>query len=137
MISPKIPKITKPRTIVKWVVILVAFIIISNPTLIPFLSPETKQALSETWKSIFGDVGHLTSSLTFNWATLFRVIAIILLMVVITKIDKVDAEKLAAAEADVRANVKKTELYKVNALQPVDEAVFRALMARAKENGEI
>ena len=48
-----------------------------------------------------------------------------------------DAEKLAAAEADVRANVKKTELYKVNALQPVDEAVFRALMARAKENGEI
>ncbi len=58
-------------------------------------------------------------------------------MVVITKIDKVDAEKLAAAEADVRANVKKTELYKVNALQPVDEAVFRALMARAKENGEI
>ena len=58
-------------------------------------------------------------------------------MVVITKIDKVDAEKLAAAEADVRTNVKKTELYKVNALQPVDEAVFRALMARAKENGEI
>ena len=58
-------------------------------------------------------------------------------MVVITKIDKVDAEKLAAAEANVRTNVKKTELYKVNALQPVDEAVFRALMARAKENGEI
>lgn len=58
-------------------------------------------------------------------------------MVVITKIDKVDSEKLAAAEADVRANIKKTELYKVNALQPIDEAVFRALMARAKENGEI
>lgn len=58
-------------------------------------------------------------------------------MVVITKIDKVDSEKLAAAEADVRANIKKTELYKVNALQPIDEAAFRALMARAKENGEI
>ena len=56
-------------------------------------------------------------------------------MVIITKIDKADAEKLAAAEADVRAQIKKTELYKVNALQPVDEAVFRALMARAKENG--
>ena len=58
-------------------------------------------------------------------------------MVVITKIDKVDAEKLAAAEADVRANIKKTELYKVNALEPVDDAVFRALMARARENEEI
>ena len=58
-------------------------------------------------------------------------------MVMLTKIDKVDAEKLAAAEADVRTHCKKTELYKLNALQPIDEAVFRALMARAKENKEI
>ena len=58
-------------------------------------------------------------------------------MVVLTKIDKVDGEKLAAAEADVRANSKKTELYKVNALLPIDEAVFRALMARSRENGEV
>ena len=49
MISPKIPKITKPRTIVKWVVILLVFIVIANPTIIPFLPQETKQILSETW----------------------------------------------------------------------------------------
>ncbi len=58
-------------------------------------------------------------------------------MAIITKIDKVDAEKLAAAEADVKAHCKKTELHKVNALQPIDVAVFRALMARARENAEI
>ena len=55
-------------------------------------------------------------------------------MVILTKIDKASAETLAAAEADVRANSKKTELHKVNALQPVDPAIFRALMARAKDN---
>ena len=58
-------------------------------------------------------------------------------MVIITKIDKVDAEKLAAAEADVKEHVKKTEIHKVNALQPIDEAVFRALMARARENAAV
>ena len=94
MISPKIPKITKPRTIVKWVVILLVFIVIANPTIIPFLPQETKQILSETWKSIFGDVGHLTAGLKFNWATLFRVITIILMMVVITKISAYIIEKL-------------------------------------------
>lgn len=94
MISPKIPKITKPRTIIKWVIILVVFLIIANPTIIPFLSEETKASLSETWKSIFGDVGSLTSSLQFNWATIFRIIAIILLMVVITKITAFIIEKL-------------------------------------------
>ena len=55
-------------------------------------------------------------------------------MVILTKIDKASAETLAAAEADVRANSKKTELHKVNALQPIDPAIFRALMARAKDN---
>ena len=37
MISPKIPKITKPRTIVKWVVILLIFLVIANPTIISIL----------------------------------------------------------------------------------------------------
>lgn len=94
MISPKIPKITKPRTIVKWVVILVIFLIIANPTIIPFLPDETKKNLGDTWKSIFGDVGSLTSALTINWATIFRVVAIILMMVVITKITAYIIEKL-------------------------------------------
>lgn len=94
MISPKIPKITKPRTIIKWVVILLVFLIIANPTIIPFLSEDTKASLSETWKSIFGDVGSLTSTLSINWGTIFRVGAIIILMVVISKIAAFIIEKL-------------------------------------------
>ena len=94
MISPKIPKITKPRTIIKWVIILLVFLIIANPTIIPFLSEETKANLSETWTSIFGDVGSMTSMLKINWGTIFRVGAIIILMVVISKIAAFIIEKL-------------------------------------------
>lgn len=94
MISPKIPKITKPRTIIKWVVILLVFLVIANPTIIPFLSEETKANLSETWTSIFGDVGSMTSMLKFNWGTIFRVGAIIILMVVLSKITAFIIEKL-------------------------------------------
>ncbi len=94
MISPKIPKITKPRTIIKWVVILLVFLVIANPTIIPFLSEETKANLSETWTSIFGDVGSMTSMLKINWGTIFRVGAIIILMVVLSKITAFIIEKL-------------------------------------------
>ena len=94
MIKEKFPKVTKPTTIIKWIVILIVFLIIANPTIIPFLSDETKKSLSETWTSLFGDVGSLTSTLTINWATLFRVVAIILLMVVITKITAFITEKV-------------------------------------------
>lgn len=94
MIGEKLPKITKPSTIIKWVIILVVFLIIKNPTIIPFLSEDTKKTLSETWGDIFGDVGSLTSSLTINWATMFHVVAIILLMVVITKITSFIIEKI-------------------------------------------
>lgn len=94
MISPKIPKITKPRTIIKWVVILLVFLVIANPTIIPFLPDETRTNLSETWTSIFGDVGSMTSMLKINWGTIFRVGAIIILMVVISKIAAFIIEKL-------------------------------------------
>jgi small conductance mechanosensitive channel len=94
MLKEKLPKVTKPTTIIKWVVILIVFLIIANPTIIPFLSEDTKKNLSETWVSLFGDVGSLTSALTINWATIFRVVAIILLMVVITKITAFIIEKL-------------------------------------------
>ena len=94
MIKEKFPKVTKPSTIIKWVIILVVFLIISNPTIIPFLSEETKAGLSETWKNVFGDVGNVTSVITLNWSTIFRVVAIIILMVVIAKISAFIIEKI-------------------------------------------
>ena len=58
-------------------------------------------------------------------------------MVLLTKIDKTDASSLADAEADVRDKVGGSELYKVNALLPIDEGIFRTLAAKAAENREL
>ena len=72
--------------IVGWAVILLLFLIITNPSLLPFLSAETKESVKETWVGIFGDVGKISKVVKFNWATLFQVVAIIMLMVIVTSI---------------------------------------------------
>ncbi|MBQ5952153.1 MAG: mechanosensitive ion channel family protein [Lachnospiraceae bacterium] len=74
----------KPATIIKWAVILVLFLVITNPALIPFLPNDAKVAIRNTWGSLFGDVSQVSKAITISWVTLFRVIAIILLMIVIT-----------------------------------------------------
>ena len=92
--KPEFPKVTKPITILKWAIILLVFLVITNPSLIPFLPAETKESLSTTWSSVFGDVGNVISAITINWVTIFRVVAIILLMIVITKITAFIIEKV-------------------------------------------
>lgn len=88
------PKKTKPVTILKWAIILLVFLVVTNPSLIPFIPEATKESLSNTWMSVFGDVGNVVSAITLNWITVFRVIAIILLMIVITKIASFIIEKV-------------------------------------------
>ena len=88
------PKKTKPVTILKWAIILLVFLVVTNPSLIPFIPEATKESLSNTWMSVFGDVGNVVSAITLNWITVFRVIAIILLMIVITKIASFIIEKI-------------------------------------------
>lgn len=94
IINTKFPKPTKPLTIVKWAVILVFFLFITNPTIIPFLPDDTKKTLAETWGGLFGDVTSITSAITLNWVTVFRVITIVLMMIVITKIAAFIIEKV-------------------------------------------
>lgn len=92
--NAKFPKPTKPITILKWALILLVFLIITNPALIPFIPEATKESLSDTWSSVFGDVSNVISAITLNWVTVFRVVAIILLMIVITKISAFIIEKV-------------------------------------------
>ena len=80
------PKTVKLGTVIKWAVILILFLVITNPALIPFLPAETKNSIRGTWEKLFGDVGKISKAVVVNWATLFQVIAIILLMIVITSL---------------------------------------------------
>lgn len=71
-------------SIVKWGVILLLFLLVTNPSLIPFLPAETKASLRQTWSRVFGDVGGVAKAVSIGWVTLFKVIAVILLMILIT-----------------------------------------------------
>ena len=71
-------------TVIRWAVILIVFLLITNPGLIPFLPQSARESVRGTWQRIFGDVGKIADTFTLNWATLFQVIAIILMMIFIT-----------------------------------------------------
>lgn len=78
-----IPKVKLSRVIL-WIVILILFLAVTNPALVPFLPAETKADLQGTWQRVFGDVGRISDVVKLNWAALFHVIAIILMMIVVT-----------------------------------------------------
>lgn len=68
------------KRIVILAVALVAFLLVTNPALLPFLSAETKQSIGDVWGNLFGDVESIVGILTINWATMFKLIAMVLLL---------------------------------------------------------
>ena len=76
----------KVGQVIAWIVIFILFLIITNPALLWFLPDETKSDIQGTWMRIFGDVTKISSTFQFSWATIFQVIAIILLMIVLTTV---------------------------------------------------
>ena len=79
-------KTIKVTTIIKWAVILLIFLVITNPGIIPFLPDDAKNTITAAWNNIFGDVGKISKTFVFNWATIFQVIAIIIVMILLTSI---------------------------------------------------
>lgn len=76
----------KIGTVIRWAVILVIFLLITNPGLIPFLPQSVRESVSGTWQRIFGDVSKIADTFVLNWATVFQVIAIILMMLLVTSL---------------------------------------------------
>ena len=79
-------KTIKVSTMIRWAVILLIYLFITNPGIIPFLPAEAKNTIMAAWKDIFGDVEKISGSFTFKWATLFQIIAIVLMMILITSV---------------------------------------------------
>ena len=76
----------QPKKILLYAILLAAFLVVTNPTLLPFLSPEAKQSIGSVWRSLFGDVDSIASVLVLNWATLFKLVAMVLLLILLTAI---------------------------------------------------
>lgn len=73
-------------TVIRWAVILILFLLVTNPSLIPFLPQSARESVRGTWQRIFGDVGKIADTFVLNWATVFQVIAIILMMILVTAV---------------------------------------------------
>ena len=54
-------------------------------------------------------------------------------VVMLTKIDKIDAEAASAIEADLKACSPEASVYPVNALKPIDPKYFEELMSKSVE----
>ncbi|MCR5721901.1 MAG: mechanosensitive ion channel family protein [Lachnospiraceae bacterium] len=89
--------------VVGLIVVFFIFLAITNPAVIPFLSPETKEKLEGTWSRVFGDVTKISETFKFNFATLFQIIAIILLMSAISAVILFIAGKLNPKSAKAKS----------------------------------
>lgn len=81
--SEGLRKLMPGRRIVVLVITLVAFLLVTNPRLIPFLPANVKQAIGDVWGNIFGDVEGIIGILSINWANIFKLIAMILLLSIV------------------------------------------------------
>jgi len=93
------------RRIILSLVLLVVFLLVTNPALVPFLPQETKAELSRTWSNVFGDVSQVASRISLSWVSLFEVIAIILLMVFLTSVLGFILEHLPAKSGKAKSAI--------------------------------
>ena len=84
---------------------LVLFLIITNPSLIPFLSANTKASLKNIGSKLVGDVSKISGVLKINLVTLFQVIAIILMLFIITNLILFILNKLKPKKPKVKSAV--------------------------------
>ena len=73
---------------------LLAFLVVTNPAIIPFLPEETKAAIGDVWGRLFGDVESIVGVLAINWASIFKLIAMVLLVVLAAAVTRVILDNL-------------------------------------------
>ncbi len=92
----KAPK--KPQNRLKRILILAAvfilFLIVTNPSILPFWPKAWKTTMLNLWSGVFGDVSEVIKTVTVNWVSLFKIVIIVLLMIIITNLVKLLVEKL-------------------------------------------
>ncbi|MBO4331494.1 MAG: mechanosensitive ion channel family protein [Oscillospiraceae bacterium] len=93
----------KLGTVIRWAVILILFLLITNPSLIPFLPQSARESVRGTWQRIFGDVGRIADTFALNWATVFQVIAIILMMILATALLRFIVQHIHAKNPKTRS----------------------------------
>lgn len=76
------------KRIIKLAIVLVVFLILTNPSILPILPRSARDALYMAWSGIFGDISKISAIIHINWISIFQIIVIILLMTIIYSVVK-------------------------------------------------
>ena len=77
-----IPKQTKSK-VLKLVLLVAAILLVTNPSLIPFLPRELKYILVGAMTGLLGNVTDISSVIPFNWITLIKLAVMDMLLMVV------------------------------------------------------
>ncbi|MBR6704794.1 MAG: mechanosensitive ion channel family protein [Lachnospiraceae bacterium] len=82
------------KKIIILAVILVVFLLLTNPSLMFFLPEAWRDSMKEAYGGLFGDVDQVTKVIHFNWISIFKVIVIVLFMMILKALLKLLLEKI-------------------------------------------
>ncbi|MBQ9910119.1 MAG: mechanosensitive ion channel family protein [Lachnospiraceae bacterium] len=86
-------KWSRPKRVLILFLVLLAFLILTNPSLLPL--PKSWQAwLLDAWTRLFGNVEDISKSVTIDWISLFQLVAIVLVMTLLYNLGKWILEKI-------------------------------------------
>lgn len=68
------------KRVIGYAAALLLFLVVTNPSVLWFLPEGMKSSLLSIWEQVFGDVGSIREIIRINWVSVFRVVAIILLL---------------------------------------------------------
>lgn len=71
------------KQVLKLVLMLLAILFITNPSLIPFLPTGITGPLTDAMSSMFGNVRQISSVISLNWVVIFKLIVMVLLIQII------------------------------------------------------
>lgn len=80
-----IPKQTKSK-VLKLVLLVAAILLVTNPSLIPFLPRELKYILVGAMTGLLGNVTDISSVIPFNWITLIKLAVMVMLLMVVKEV---------------------------------------------------
>ncbi len=73
---------TRKGRVVKYLIIMAAILLITNPGLIPFLPAGISSAMTRITSGLFGDVDKISNVVKINWINIFQLVLMILMIMV-------------------------------------------------------
>ncbi len=91
----KTPLGTFAKRTIRYGVALVLFLILTNPSVLFFLPGSARDSLRNAWSQVFGNVEGIKEAVRIDFVAIFKIIAIVLLMLFLVNLVRLVISKLA------------------------------------------